>query len=162
MKKYFARGLFIALLFCLSGFLITSCGPPVQKPDDAFDLIKRERMLSQDSSYVSEEIIQASLKTEQVKKIEVVDEWNKFRLESEKKLRLNGIKILKIKERSNLKASQRRKLAELETENNKLKISLEEYPEAVKAKWEAFKTSIQNNSNAVEKELSVMEPDEVK
>lgn len=162
MKKYFARIIVIVLTCCFSAFVMTSCGPRVQKPDDAFDLVKKERMLSQDSSYVSEEIIQASLKTQLVKKVETVDEWTKFKLETEKQIRLNGVKIQKIKDKSNLKASQRRKLADLESENNKLKSSLEEYPEAVKAKWEAYKSSMHHNANTIGMELSVLEPNQGK
>lgn len=162
MKKYFTRGHIIVLTCFFSVFVIMSCGPRVQKPEDAFDLVKKERMLSQDSNYVSDEILQASMKTEQVKKIEKVDEWTKFRLETEKQIRLNGIKIGKIKEYPALKANLRRKLADLETENNSLKSSLEEYPEAVKSKWEAYKTAMHHNANAIGMELSVLEPGEGK
>jgi hypothetical protein len=67
-----------------------------------------------------------------------------------------------MKDHSNLKASQRRKLADLETENNNLKSSLDEYPAAVKAKWEAYKTSVHHDANSIGMELSVLEPDEKK
>lgn len=157
MKKYFSRIIVIVLTCCFSAFVMTSCGPRVQKPDDAFDLVKKERMLSQDSSYVSEEIIQASLKTEQVKKIEVVDEWTKFRLETEKKIKLNDIKIQKIKGSADLKASQRRRLASLETDNNNLKSRLEEYPADLKAKWEAYKTSMSHSTKEIGNELNALQ-----
>jgi len=162
MKKIISHSIPIVLTIWLSIALLTACGPPAQKPDDAFDLVKKERMLLEDSSFVSKEIMQASMKTQPVKKIETVDEWNRFRIETEKQLRLNGVKIQKIKEHPDLKANQRRKLADLETENNKLKSSLEEYPAEIKAKWEAYKTSMRHNVNALGMELSVLEPDQAK
>jgi len=154
----FSKGRLFVRIVCLTMIIInSSCAPPVQKAEDAFDLVKKERMLSEDSSFVSEEIIQASLKTEQVKKIEVVDEWTKFRLEIEKKIKLNDNKIQKIKESADLKASQRRKLASLETDNNNLKSRLEEYPADLKAKWEVYKTSMSRSTNEIGNELNALQ-----
>ena len=136
--------------------LITSCGLRVQKPDDAFDLVKKERMMSNDSNFVSKEVIQASMKTEIVKKIETIDEWTKFKIETEKKIRLNEIQIQKIKNLSELKANTRRKLASLEKDNNNLKNSIQEYPEEVKAKWEAYKLSVNHSANTIGAELSAI------
>ena len=138
--------------------MITSCGPRVQKPDDAFDLVKKERMMSNDSSFVSKEIIKASMKTETVKtnivkKIETPDEWTIFKLETEKKIRSNENIIQSIKTLPGMNASTRRKLTSLEKDNNKLKMSLNEYPEEVKAKWEAFKSSLSHNANQIDLEL---------
>jgi seryl-tRNA synthetase len=139
--------------------MITSCGPRVQKPVDAFDLIKKERMLSNDSSFVSKEIIKASMKTESVKteivkKIETPpDEWTIFKLETEKIIRSNENIIQKIKTLPDLNASSRKKLTSLEKDNNNLKMSLKEYPEEVKAKWEAFKSALSHNANIIDLEL---------
>jgi len=143
--------------------MITSCGPRVQKPADAFDLVKKERMLSNDSSFVSKEIIKASMKTESVKteivkteivkKIETPDEWTIFKLEMEKKIRSNETIIQKIKTLPGLNASSRKKLTNLEKDNNNLKMRLNEYPEEVKAKWETFKSSLSHNANEIDLEL---------
>jgi len=141
---------------------MTSCGPRVQKPDDAFTLVKKERMLSDDSSYVSKEVIQASMKTEVAKKAETVDEWTKFRLETEKKIHSNENSIQKIKnlpDRSNI---LRKKLTSLEKDNNNLKMSLNEYPEEVKAKWEAFKSSTSHSANEIGIELNALMTDQKK
>jgi len=136
--------------------LITSCGLRVQKPDDAFDLVKKERMMSVDSSFVSKEVIQASMKTEIVKKTETIDEWTKFKIEAEKKIRINDIQIQKIQNLSALKANTRRKLASLEKDNNNLKNSIQEYPEEVKAKLEAFKSSVNHSANTIRTELNAI------
>jgi len=133
--------------------MIMSCGPRVQKPDDAFDLVKKERMMSSDSNFASKEIIQASMKTEIVKKIETPDEWTIFKLETEKKIRSNENIIQGIKAIPDLNPSTRRKLTSLEKDNNNLKMSLNEYPEEVKAKWKAFKSSLSHNANEIDLEL---------
>ena len=91
-----------------------SCGPRVQKPDDAFTLIKKERMLSDDSSFVSKEVIQASMKTQPVKKSETADEWTKFKVETEKKIKQNTNNIQKIKEMPDMNNNMRKKLTSLE------------------------------------------------
>ena len=133
--------------------MIASCGSRVQKPDDAFELVKKERMMSSDSNFVSKEIIQASMKTEIVKKIETPDEWTIFKLEMEKKIRSNENSIQRIKSQPDLNPSSRRKLTSLEKDNNNLKMSINEYPEEVKAKWKAFKSSMSHNANEIDLEL---------
>jgi hypothetical protein len=141
---------------------MTSCGARVQKPDDAFTLVKKERMLSDDSSFVSKEVIQASMKTEVVKQAETVDEWTRFRLEAEKKIRQNVIIIEKIKKIPDMSNSMRKKLTNLEKDNNNLKMSLNEYPEEVKAKWEAYKSSTSHNATEIGIELNALITDQKK
>jgi hypothetical protein len=147
---------------CLTVVLLSSCGPRVQKPDDAFTLVKKERMLSDDSSFASKEVIQASMKTEVVKKTETVDEWTRFRLDTEKKIHSNENSIQKIKNLPDISNSLRKKLTNLEKDNNNLKMSLNEYPEEVKAKWEAFKTSTNHNAVEIGMELNALITDQKK
>jgi hypothetical protein len=156
LKIYFP---IVIITSCFTAALLTSCGPPIKKPADAFDLVKKERMLSDDSSFVSKEIMQASMKTEAVKKVEIVDEWTKFRLETEKKIRMNDTKIQNIKNLPDLKTSIRKKLASLEKDNYNLKSSLEEYQAELKAKWEAYKSSVTHGANAIGDELSSINSD---
>ena len=150
------------LTCCLVVSLITSCGRRAQKPEDAFDLVKKERMRADDSSFVSKEVIQASMKTEVVKKAETVDEWTRFKLETDKKIHANENSIQKIKNLPNMNNSLRRKLTNLEKDNNKLKMSLNEYPEEVKAKWEAFKSSTSHSANEIGIELNALMTDQKK
>ena len=154
--------IFMFLSICISIFLMISCGPRVQKPDDAFTLIKKERMLSDDSSFVSKEVIQASMKTQPVKKSETADEWTKFKVETEKKIKQNTNNIQKIKEMPDMNNNMRKKLTSLEKDNNNLKMSLDEYPEEVKAKWEAFKSSMNHNANEIGIELNAIMTDQKK
>lgn len=147
---------------CLSAIIITSCGYHKQKPDDAFDLVKKERMMSTDSSFVSEKVIQESMKTEPVKKIETPDEWIKFKNETEKKIHQNENKIKEIKELPDANAGLLRKVANLEKANNDLRIRMDEYREEVKVKWEMFQASMNHNVNEIDIELNALKPDNKK
>ena len=163
IKMTLTRNFISAILTsCLTVAFIISCGPRVQKPDDAFTVVKKERMLSDDSNYVSKEVIQASMKTEVVKKAETVDEWTRFRLETERKIRLNENNIQKIKNLPDISNNLRKKLTNLEKDNNNLKMSLNEYPEEAKAKWEAFKSSTSHSANEIGIELNALITDQKK
>lgn len=147
---------------CLSAMILTSCGSHVKKTDDAFDLVKKERMMSNDSNFVSKEIIQESMKTEVVKKNETPDEWTKYKLETEKKILQNENKIKEIRDLPDVNAKLLRKVASLEKDNNDLRIRMDEYKEEVKVKWEMFQASINHNVNEIEIELNAMKTDNKK
>lgn len=153
---------FISIIItgCLSVMIITSCGSHVKKTDDAFDRVKKERMMSSDSSFVSEAVIQESMKTElPMKKIETPDEWTKFKLETERKIRQNENKIKEIRGLPDINASLRRKVTNLEKVNNDLKIRMEQYKEEVKVKWEMFQASMNHNVNEINIELNALKTD---
>lgn len=156
--KLFYIALIISANFLV--VLLNSCGTRVTKAEDAFDLVKKERMLSDDSSFVSKETIQASMKTELVKKVEKPDEWTQFRLEMEKKIKLNEVAIKKIKDKSELKNNTRRKLAFLEKENSELRVKMDEYAEDIKVRWETFKSSQNHIVNKVGIDLNALKTEE--
>ena len=146
----------IILAGCLSAMILISCGSHEQKPDDAFDRVKKERMISNDSNFVSKEIIQESMKTELVKKTENLDEWTKFKIEAEKKIHMNEKKIKEIRSLPNVNASLLRKVAILEKDNNDQRMRIDKYNEEVKVKWEMFKASMNHNVNEIGIELNAM------
>jgi len=139
----------IILICCLSITITTSCGSHVKKTDDAFDLVKKARMLSEDSSFVSEKVIKESMKTVIVKKYEAPDEWTQLKNETEKKIRLNARKIKALKELPDVNARLLRKVESLEKNNN----------EEEKVKWEMFKASISHQSNEISLDLSAIKTD---
>lgn len=151
-----ANTISIILTGCLSAMIFISCGSHEQKPDDAFDRVKKERMISNDSNFVSKEIIQESMKTEVVKKTENPDEWTRFRIETEKKIHLNEKKIKEIRSLPNADASLLRKVSNLEKDNNDQRIRIDKYNEEVKAKWEMFKASMNHNVNEIGIELNTL------
>jgi|APHig6443717817_1056837.scaffolds.fasta_scaffold09424_5 hypothetical protein len=151
-----ANSIPIILLSFLFGLFITSCGADKQKVDDAFDRIKKERMLLTDTNFVSKEIIQESMNTVPVKTKETLDEWTKFKIETEYKIRLNDNKIKQIKGLPNANARLLKKVAGLEKDNNDLKIEIEKYNEEVKVKWEMFKVSTNHHINEIGIELDAL------
>lgn len=152
----------LTITCCFLAFIAPSCQSHKQKPDDAFDLVKKDRMLSGDSSFVSAEVIQESLKTEPVKKIETQDEWTKFKNEMEKKIHQNENKIKEINGLPDAKAGLLRKVANLEKDNNDLKLRMDEYKEEVKVKWEMFQASMNHNVKEIDIELNTLKTDNKK
>ncbi|MFA6126747.1 MAG: hypothetical protein WC699_05545 [Bacteroidales bacterium] len=146
--------IFLSGTLCI--LFLASCRPSATKADEAFDLVKKERMLSNDSSFASDKIIQESMKTVIVKKDDTPDEWTLFKMETEKKLRLNDKIIKELEYYQNASGSLRRKVASLKKDNNDLKIRLISYQEEVKAKWEMFKASTSHSAKAIEIELSTL------
>jgi hypothetical protein len=146
----------LILTGCLSAMILTSCGSHVQKTDDAFDLVKKERMMTTDSNFVSKEVIEESLKTTVVKKIETPDEWTKFRNEMEKKIHKNEKTIKEIEGLPELNAGLRRKVTNLEKANNDMKIRMDEYKEEMKVKWEMFQASMNHTINEIDIELNAL------
>jgi hypothetical protein len=153
---YKAISITIILSSFLSVLFLTSCGSHKQKVDDAFDRVKKERMLLADTNFVSKEIIQESMKTAPVKTKETLDEWTKFKIETENKIRLNGTKIKEIKALPNANARLLKQVADLEKNNNDLKIEIDKYNEEVKVKWELFKVSMNHHVNEIGIELDAL------
>ncbi len=164
MKQINMKLNFIILIVtnCISVITLTSCGSHTPKQDDAFDQVKKVRMLSNDSNFTSQEILNESMKTEPDKKIEKLDEWTKFRNEMENKIHKNEKKITEIKSLPEANARSNKKLKSLEQENNDLRIAMDQYNEEVKVKWETFKASMNYNVNEIDIELKAMETDNKK
>jgi len=144
---------------CVTVLMLTSCVSHVQKADDAFDRVKKERMLTDDSSFTTQEIMDESMKTELVKKkqdVEKQDEWTRFKLETEAKIHTNENRIIEIRARKDLAHSLRRKVTGLEKDNNELRKRMDEYKEEVKVQWEMFKASMDHNVNEIDIELKAI------
>lgn len=149
---------FITLIIssCILFIIATSCGSHENKPDDAFDRVKQVRMLSNDSNFTSDEILEESMKTEKVKKIVILDEWTKYKNEIERKIRQNENKIKEIKALPEAMATSSDEVNNLEKANTELRSKMDEYNEEVKVKWEMFKTSMNHNVNVIEIELKAI------
>ena len=86
---------FQLILTCfLSVMIIASCGSHKQKADEAFDLVKKGKMLSDDSDLIRKALIQETTKL-QIKKNEPQDKWTIYKIEAEKKIQTNQNTIRK-------------------------------------------------------------------
>ena len=134
--------------------VFTSCSPPKPKVDDAFDHVKKERTLKKDSSNIIKEIVEEPKKLEVVKKKEIQDEWTKYKNEMEFQIHLNANKIKEISSNPHLNDKILRKVKNLESDNNNLRIKIDEYIENEKVNFETFKVSMNHNVNQIGIDLS--------
>ena len=150
-KKIFFTSIYT--IYCLMLAILFSCEQKEQKVDDAFEMVKVEKMLSNDSDVVDNAMVPESSKTKELKCKINVDEWTIFKIETEKKI-LNNEKIIKkIKDISKANSNLLRKVINIEKSNNDLRNQMNDYNEEVKLKWEKFKTAINHDVNEIEIEL---------
>lgn len=138
---------------CFSLQILTSCQSHEQKIDDAFEIVKQEKLISKDSVLDSVEIILETKKIEQVKIIDNVDDWSKFKTETEKKIITNEKKIKELKSIPNTDSKLLKKITNLEKDNNDLRKKMNVYKEEQKVQWENFKTMMNHDVNEIDIEL---------
>lgn len=143
----------IIISCCFSLLIFVSCESPEQKTDGAFELVKEEKMMAKDSFIAENEIPKVVTKVAIVMKNENVDEWKKFKLETEKKILKNENQIKEIKGMPDSNAKLYRKVATLEKNNNDLRRQMDEYNEEMKMKWASFKVKIDHDVNDIGIEL---------
>ena len=93
--------------------------------------------------------------------VDSTNEYARYKAESEAKLQENDLKIAQIKtklktDKIKINAKYEKDLAELELKNSNLKISIEDYKETDKNKWEKFKTNFNHDLDEVGKSISKM------
>lgn len=140
---------------CFSVMILVSCESHEQESDDAFEQVKEEKMISNEnnSDSVIKEIIEEPKILKSAMKNENLDEWTKFKIETEKKIHTNENKIKEIKGIPNTDSKLIRTLLSLEKDNNDLRKQMDEYQEEIKVKWENFKTKINHDVNEIGIEL---------
>jgi hypothetical protein len=143
----------IIISCCFSIMIFVSCESPEQKTDEAFDHVKEEKMMAKDSFIVEKEITKVQTKVEIVMKNESVDEWKKFKFETEKRILINENKIKEIKGIPDSNTKLYRQVTTLEKDNNDLRRQMDEYNEEMKVKWESFKVKINHDVNEIGIEL---------
>ena len=141
----------VAKAYFLAMILI-SCESHEQKVDDAFNHIKEEKMLKNDSNVISKALFQEKIKTKPVIKNDQ-DEWVKFKIETEDKILKNEAKIKEIKSIPDMGMGLNRKVAHLEKDNNDLRMEMDEFKEETKVRWENFKLKMDHDANEIGIEL---------
>lgn len=129
---------------------ISSCQSHEQKADSAFDLVKEEKMMNDDTGILIPEV----KKIEIIKKTEEPDDWSKYKVETEKKIVSNEIKIRAIKNIPNADAKLFKKISALEQQNTDLRRQLNEYAESLKLNLEKFKFTMKQDMEAINSDLN--------
>jgi hypothetical protein len=140
----------LIILGCMGSMAMVSCQSHEQKADDAFTKVKEGKIL-----YADSEIALTEPKTiEVIKKIEMLDDWSKFKIETEKRIAINEKKIRDIKGTPKADAKLFKKVSTSEQENTDLRRQINEYEEALNINLKEFKAKINQNMDAINSDLN--------
>ncbi|MDI1355513.1 MAG: hypothetical protein PSX36_11365 [bacterium] len=143
----------LLLSVCLTAVSLSSCESPLQKADDPFEIVKKERMLMRDSLSVSQPTAGPQAKADPPKETDCRSDWDKYKSETDKLLANNENKIKSLKNAPSLNAKILHRIAGIEEDNNRLRKQMDEYKEQAKLSWETFKTSMNHEVNNIAIEL---------
>jgi hypothetical protein len=143
------KNIFTKIAVILLMAVVISCTSREQKNDAAFNRVKQEKKLTNDSAVVNDAMTFEIAKPKSVVRKEIIDERTEFKLEIAKRIQINQNKIIEIKKSSDNGGAWGRKIAELENENNGLSITLDEYNKDEKLKWELFKATMNQHVDEI-------------
>lgn len=139
---------------CFFTFVFISCESHEQKADNPSDSASGESLFSMDTN--KHTAIPMPRETAPVLKNETLSDWEKFKMETEKKIVANENKIKEIKSIPNENAQLFRKVSSLEKDNNGLRKQLDDYNLEEKARWEKFKLQMNRDVSDIGNELKDM------
>ena len=97
----------------------------------------------------SEQNVEASSQQLKDAKADYVAEWNKFKSQSEEKIKANEERIEETDTSTDTMTKYNKSVAELEQKNRDLKSALDEYKDEGESKWEVFKANFSHDLDAV-------------
>jgi hypothetical protein len=119
--------------------LTGACGAKKQNENEAFELVKADKLLKNDSDVVNKAMLPDSKKLETDKRIVYVNEQAKYKTDTEKQILLNQNVITALKNSANTKLGKG--IARLEKENDEIRKQLDKYDQDMKWKWIEFKAN---------------------
>lgn len=131
----------ISIKACLLIGLV-SCESQEQKPNEAFDQFKEEKMMLKDCVLTNIDTHQQMKTVTPLKANESADEWTRFKNEIENKILLNENKIKKLKQTPKADIKLFKKIVRLEKDNDELKTQLNEYEVEVKENLKKFREKV--------------------
>lgn len=137
--------------FIFIGIFIVSCESHEQSAD-AFDTLKEEKRNPGDEIIVVSDTVyvpQNKVGSAQKAVIKGMDEWSVFKLDTEKKIIANELKIKEIKSLPNTDTKTIRKIVALEKENNGLRQQMVDYIQEEKVRWATFKAKINQDASNI-------------
>lgn len=137
--------------------IIASCESHGQKTGAAFEAVKEEKLMTNDSDSVNKAMVQEPIKkkdeNQKRNQKQVPDDRTVYKLETEKRIKSNKNKINEMKNHPIAYNNYFRKVSSLEKDNNDLIIKLDEYNKDEKLKWELFKADMNQHVNEISIEL---------
>lgn len=127
----------------------SSCGSDEHKTDVAFDKVKEDKFISGDSVVNNVVGIQTPIRSIEVRPTQNADEWLLFKVEIEKKINKNEVKLREMISRSKVNSKQLKRAESLQEENSGLKRLLNEFDTERKNKLEEFKTEMDHQISQV-------------
>ena len=147
----------------LSILILVACESNKQNKNVVFERVKEGRMSSSDSIPSNNEI---ALKPKNIKlikrnkkhvtKIKIQDEWSQFKIEMNKKIVENEIKIQEIKDTPDVNSKLSRKAKRAEKSNNKLREKMAEFNEEGIEKRKEFIAKMNQSAGNIENDLKDM------
>lgn len=137
----------VAAIACIILLGMSNCkNSPTQKAENVED--------AQEQLNTAEDDLQKAL-------TDSTNEYTRYKLECEAKLKENDQKIINLKaklkaEKKEMRTEYEQDLLELEMKNAKLKTSIADYKETDKSKWEKFKTNFNKELNELGKSITKM------
>ena len=153
---------FILIIGCSLLTGVISCESHEQKADEAFDIVKKEKKSTNDTLLTIEDITAEEKKPEVIKEKEHLTDWDKFKLETEKKIMINEDIIKEIKAKPKASSKLLKTMTSLEKDNNDLRKNMDQYKEEAKVMWENFKTKMNHDVNEIHIELKDIKLNNVK
>lgn len=134
--------------------ILNSCQSREQKKNEAFESFREEKtmlkdslaiqkdVLSEEKDLITNRIVKKSIKNETIPKVKVMDDWTKFKTETEKKITDNEIKIKQMKGIPDVSLKMLRKVVKEEKANNNLRSKLFSFNHDEKEAIEIFKAKM--------------------
>ena len=134
--------------------ILNSCQSREQKKNEAFESFREEKtmlkdslaiqkdVLSEEKDLITNRIVKKSIKNETIPKVKVMDDWTKFKTETEKKITDNEIKIKQMKGIPDVSLKMLRKVVKEEKANNNLRSKLFSFNHDEKEATEIFKAKM--------------------
>ncbi len=134
--------------------ILNSCQSQEKNKNEAFESFRAKKkmlkdclaiqksVLSKDKDLLTERILKKSIKIETILKVKVMDDWTKFKTESEKKITDNESKIKQIKGIPDVSVKLLRKVVKAEKANNDLRNQLSSFNHDEKEGTEIFKAKM--------------------
>jgi hypothetical protein len=153
----------IIVIASLSILILVACESNKQNKNAVFERVKEGRMVSSDSILSNDEIVLKPKKVKlikknerPVKKIKIQDEWAQFKVEMNKKITENEIKIQRIKDTPDANSKLNRRAKRSEKSNNKLREEMTKFDEEGIENRGEFMAKMNQSVDNIENDLKDM------